>query len=254
LNRNDIETVVKNTPGHIFLYGPPGTGKTSIGCKVASDPESYYNKLLGVESRNLYVMTLNRDMMSQELTGHLMIDKTYHQGVLVKAWKEGAVLVLNEAPEAPGSIETLLNNAMDDGEAAKMTLTNGETITPKEGFQIVATSNGHPDDMPDSLRDRFTSHLYVDAPCEGALARLDESVRKVCENIYESCNDGVTIQASYREFLAYTMLKPLVSQELAIEAAFTKERASQMTEVIEIGAREVEAVAADTESAAAVVS
>ena len=57
-----------------------------------------------------------------------------------------------------------------------MTLPNGETIRPTEGFQLVATTNEDPSILPEALADRFLIR-HITEPHPGAIMSLPEPLR-----------------------------------------------------------------------------
>jgi MoxR-like ATPase len=188
-----LEEVVPYTP-RILLYGKPGTGKT------------YQANTLGLrENQEVYNITLTHDSTAAELMGHYVATDNggfeWLDGVGVRAWKEGARLVINEIDHAGVDVMTFLHALLDDPKFAKFTLPNRakETVRPKEGFQVVATMNGVPADLPDALRDRFPVNLAINEVHPSAL----ESLPKKLQSVYQDYNEG---NFSVRKWSAFAEL------------------------------------------------
>ena len=188
-----LEAVVPYTP-RILLYGKPGTGKT------------YQANTLGLkENQEVYNITLTHDSTAAELMGHYVAtDKggfEWLDGVGVRAWKEGARLVINEIDHAGVDVMTFLHALLDDPKFAKFTLPNKakETVRPSKGFQVVATMNGVPADLPDALRDRFPVNLAINEVHPSAL----QSLPKKLQSVYHDYNEG---QFSVRKWSAFAEL------------------------------------------------
>ena len=168
-----LRKVIPHTP-RILLYGIPGTGKTFQA-----------NELGLKEEQNTYNVTLTADSTASELMGHYVATDTggfeWLDGVGIKAWKEGARLVINEIDHAGIDVMTFLHALLDDPKFAKFTLPNREkeTVRPADGFQIVATMNGTPEDLPEALSDRFPVKLEIDNVHPMALESLPKKLSSV---------------------------------------------------------------------------
>jgi len=152
----------------VLLWGPPGTGKTFAG--ITARPEG----------QAVFVNTLTEETPSSDLRGHFIPvqgDFTWMDGPAVSAWKTGARYVINEVNLGSIEAQTFLYAILDDPESAMLTLPNGETVRPEEGFTVVATMNGHPSDLPPALLDRFPLTIEVKDIHPEALARLPEEWR-----------------------------------------------------------------------------
>ena len=81
---------------------------------------------------------------------------------------------------------------------SRMTLPNGETRRPAQGFRCIATTNQDPRVIEPALLDRFPVRLEVSEPGPGALATLDTDedrafVRAGYSNANDISEDGSTI-------------------------------------------------------------
>lgn len=225
LNWTQIETIIRNKNiSRLLMFGPPGTGKTSAAVKAS-------------QQRGFYNVTLHADMSAQELIGHFVPTGggafDWHDGPAIRAWREGATLILNEIDLAAGPVMTELLNIMDDKSIAQKTLTSGEKLHPDENFRVIATMNGEPQDLPGPLMDRFDAMILVDEPSPEAIKRLAEKLQKVVINSYASGAPTIT----YRKALSVTKLvEDGLTLKLAVDAVFNK-GAADIYSVIQMGTR-----------------
>ena len=174
-----LSKVLPVTP-RVLLYGPPGTGKT------------YSANTEGLKDKQVYQTTLTQDSTAAELLGHYVPNDNgafeWLDGIGIKAWKEGARLVINEIDNAGVDVMTFLHALLDDPKFAKFTIPNKakEIVRPAEGFQVVATMNGEPDDLPEALADRFPVKLNMDKPNPKAIEQLPKNLRGVYNDYTES--------------------------------------------------------------------
>jgi MoxR-like ATPase len=156
-----------------LLYGAPGTGKTYAAQHIHHDAAT-----------PIYSVTLDEDTPASELRGHFIPAKggfKWHDGPAIRAWREGARLILNEINRASDSVRTLLYAILDDTESAQYTLPTGETLRPAPGFAVVATMNGTPDELPNGLLDRFTFCHEITTVHPDALLRLPVEFRALAQ-------------------------------------------------------------------------
>lgn len=161
-----LHTVMYYTK-RLLLYGPPGTGKTH----VATPPDI-----------TSYSLTMTEDMPVAELRGHYVPhgnEFIWMDGPAIRAWREGVRLVINEIDKASAEAMTFLHVILDDPRTARLTLPTGETVVPHAGFNVIATMNGEPHDLPEALRDRFPVKILVDSINPEALEKLPEDLREV---------------------------------------------------------------------------
>ena len=204
-----VEKVVGNAD-RVLLWGVSGTGK------------SWAARRGNLRDRKVYSVSLTDDTPAAELRGHYgLVDGNYKwlDGPCVMAWREGCRLVLNELEKASGDAQTFLLGALDDLEIAQQTLPTGETIKPNNGFHVVATMNGHPDqDLNPALRDRFPVCIHINEVAPEAILALPNDLQKI------AVNSGIVKEEqrriSIRSWNEFGRLRETVGAELASQVIF----------------------------------
>lgn len=219
-----LPRVMKSSCVHRFLlYGPPGTGKTTLGVNSANG-KGYHN------------ITLHEDFTVAEFLGH-WIEKgegyEWHYGSASLAMKEGSVLILNEIDHASGPVMTKLLNILDDISIAGVRLANNEKIKPAKGFQVVATMNGLPEDLPVPLQDRFDVAVEVNTPSPDAVNLLPEDLQRLVRMAYSNIGD---VGLHFRQILKFGKLRGVVGDKHAAKNAFGDD-AEDILNKIKIGPR-----------------
>lgn len=190
----------------VLLYGPPGTGKTTIANRFGK-PEKVFN------------VYLTEDTPAAELRGHFVPkggEWLWMHGPAIRAWLEGARLVLNEINNASGDALDLLLAITDDHDLAALTLPTGETVRPADGFQVVATMNGEPEDLPEALQDRFAVSFRIDRAHPDALKALPPDIQALAR----ARADEPQGAPSVRSWNAFRALRDAVGPEVAAVAVF----------------------------------
>lgn len=209
----------------VLLYGPPGTGKTRFALTH------------GLRGREAYSLTLCPEASSAEIRGHYVVtpDGTiWRDGLGIMAWRIGGRLVLNEINEASGDILTILYAICDDLEVATITLPTGETLRPKKSFQIIATMNGYPEDLPDALRDRFSVAIEILEPHPDAIEALPRFLRDVAKNTIIKGASSKERNVSVRQwFELAAMLDKDVDVKLACNLLF-QERGAEIANALSL--------------------
>lgn len=213
-------SVVKHVD-RLLLYGPPGTGKTTGAVRDCK--------------KGYYMVTLHEDSSVAEMLGHWIPqgDKfIWHDGVAIRAWKEGKPLIINEVDLASGPVMTFLHSILDDKELAHQTLPNGETVHRQEGFKCIATMNGRPEDLSGALADRFEVSLDIDKPSKAAIEALPEDLREPLVSLYSNKDD---VKITYREIVAFSILRKQIGDN-AYEIIF-KENHKDFKDLLKLGRR-----------------
>ena len=207
----------------IYLWGPPGTGK------------SYSATQSGLRSREVFSITLTPETPAAELRG-FWIPKgnefVWQDGPFIHAMRRGARIVVNEISHASHDVLAILHPVLESRETARLTLPNLETVTPADGFQVVCTDNLPIDQLPDSLRDRFSSVLHVNRPHPNALARLPEDLREAALRTFDLESERAV---SIRGWLTVCEMEVEFDRPTAIRAVFGRERGDQINNALVLG-------------------
>lgn len=190
----------------IMLYGPPGTGKT---------------RLASVGHDNVYSITLTDDMPVAELRGHYIPkgnEYIWMDGPAIRAWREGARLVLNEIDHASPETRDFLHVILDDMQTARVTLPTSETVTPADGFHVIATMNGEPYDLVPAVLDRFPVRIHIDKVNEEALQLLPDELHDIVR--ITSDVDDEERRLSLRSWFEFVHLLSRMDREYAGMACF----------------------------------
>ena len=193
-----------------ILYGPPGTGKTTCGINLAKRMK-----------KTVYSVTLHSDITAQELIGHFIPkggEFVFHKGPIIRAWEEGAILIINEICEAGGPVLTALYSILDDPSIAMLTLPDGKTVRPMAGFKAIATMNGSLQSIPAPLLDRFEVKIHVSKPHPDAIRILPKKYHEFIKKAYESgSSDVVTMRSAFALDL---LISSGMSDDVAFDAVY----------------------------------
>lgn len=170
---------------NVFLYGEAGTGKTTLAERVADVLKIDY-------------LTINCNQWTSPL--HIIGGQTiegYAEGTLIRAWKEGKMLILDEMPKLDSNTAGLLNDALaksDKEPGAIIFNGRGEPIKKHKNFCCIATGNttgkgtspryngNNKQDL--SLLDRFSGNFY-EVGFNRALEKslLHTKVYEICDKV-----------------------------------------------------------------------
>ena len=215
----EVADAVMSVSRRVLLRGKPGTGKTYHAVNSALP-----------DGQKVYQITMTEETPAAEIRGHYTVkggDYVWSDGPAIMAWREGARLVINEIDRASEDCLSLMYALLDDPEFAQLTLPTGETVRPAKGFQVIATMNGRPDDLPDALQDRLPVDIEITGVNPEALERLPEDLREPALNTALAKSDarGVSIRmwlefAHLRESLPAALREDQNSLEIAAQAVF----------------------------------
>jgi DNA polymerase III delta prime subunit len=220
----DIEEVMPHV-SRMLLYGPPGTGKTTLG--FSGDREVFY-------------VPLHEETSPAELIGHFVPvgDRfVWFDGPVMLAWTRGARLILDELDQAGGSVMSVLRAILNDPSVARLTLpdpslagmdddtmaaviASGDgfrTVTPSEGFQVIATMNGDPMDLDAPLLDRFEAQICVMDTNPEAIQALPEDLREAAKRTAVGDDER---RIGLRRWKAFATLREKVGEDMAGRAVF----------------------------------
>jgi len=221
----DVAEAVLSVSRRVLLRGKPGTGKTytAVNCGLQ-------------KNQKVYQITMTPETPMAEIRGHFIQkggDFIWHDGPAMVAWDEGARLVINEIDRASEDVHSFLYAIMDDPEFAETTLPTGEVRKPKKGFQIVATMNGEPDDLPDALQDRLPVDILITDLHPDALERLPEDLREPALNTTLAKSEERNI--SIRMWMEFANLREKIEDPLIAAQAVFGDKAPAALTALKIG-------------------
>lgn len=211
---------------HIYIDGPPGIGKTYAAMQLADNK----NKVVQV--------TLNEDLMVQELLGHYIPKGNvfvWHDGPVAHAIRGGGILVLNEIQRASSAVQDMFLGVLDNREVCKIALPTNEILTPSEDFKVIATSNSPIDVLDSALIDRFEAVISVRHPHPNLVKRLNEvfeGLGRVVEDSYKDIKRAVSPRKALT--FAYLVNEKKLNQDDAVALAFGETRRADINSLIRL--------------------
>lgn len=231
---DDVAAVLPHV-SRLLLYGPPGTGKTTIG--------------FADEGREVFYVPLHEETAVAEILGHFVPVGNrfvWFDGPVLMAWTRGARLILDEIDQSGGAVLSVLRAVLNDPSVAQLMLpdpslaaldddtlaemiASGEgqrVVKPREGFQVIATMNGEPEDLDEPLLDRFEATFHIPNPHPAALKSLPDDLRPAAENTSKLADPGRRI--GLRRWKAFAALREHVGEDTAGRAVFGKRQGDVM--------------------------
>ena len=119
-----MRVVDNNIPA--FLVGPAGTGKSTAAINIA--------KILSLDYE---IISVGPQTSKGDLFGYKDANGTYHETGLVRAYRDGKLLLMDEIDAAHPGVLTMINFMMSNGKIA----TPGGTFQRHEEFRFIAAAN-----------------------------------------------------------------------------------------------------------------
>jgi MoxR-like ATPase len=193
----------------VLMHGKPGTGKT------------YAAQSLGLrKGQSVYTITMTPETPAAEIRGHYVPKGDvflWQDGPAIRAWREGGRLIINEIDLAGGDVMGLLYAITDSKLSAALTLPTGELVRPHDGFQVVATTNSNPVELPDAIQSRFPVSLEIKEANPVAINQLPDDLREAARG---SCLAEDERRISIRCWLEYAYLRSKIGTGAAAAAVF----------------------------------
>lgn len=204
----------------VYLHGPPGLGKTWAAFHM------------GRVERGFRSVTLTEETTSAELRGIWVPqgeELVWQDGPFTEAMRLGIRLVVNEIGHASADCLSFLHPVLESAETARFTLPTRETVTPAEGYTLVATDNLPPEELPEALRDRFDCVLEIREPHPEAMRALSPRLRHAAERSFALEEDR---RLGLRRWLSLQRLEPELGLERACAAVFGAARGAQIHDAV----------------------
>lgn len=206
----------------VLLYGLPGTGKTYFG--------------LNRHTTNAYRLICTEEMTDADLIGCYKQNSqgtwSFAEGVGIKAWREGARLVVDEINRMNGDVESRMMALIDSTASSSWQHPDtGEVVKPHSSFSVVATMNGEPEDLAPAILDRLTVRCQVNTPHPDAIASLPEWLRSMAETMTHPNAENRYSLRSFVDFNA--MYQASNNMELSAQVLFPNAY-QQMIDVLKV--------------------
>ncbi len=216
-NSLDVLTRAYNTGLFTIIIGPKGTGKTSLVRQFAS-----------IANKELQSVNFSLRTRESHLIGSKTLDKgeiSFVEGILVKSMRNGGLLYLDELNAAEADVLLRLDEALDDRRQLVLKEADGQVITAREDWSVVATINplSHvgTKELPPQLLSRFPVRIRLEYPPENVeLDIIKKHVSHIQDSKLDDVKRGIKLARSLRDAAAVEEL--YYSPSLRETIAFTK--------------------------------
>ena len=198
-------------PRRMLLYGPAGTGKTTYALSLSPESER---------------LTLTQGQFQDALYGKFLLrdgSTFWANGPATRAAVKGIPFVIDEIHMGGSELNAPLMAILDDENVSRLNLDNGQSIVPAQGFRVIATMNGSPEQLYGPLLDRFDIVLRAGTPHTGILRRLSPEGAAFIANMMSNApdTDNWTPEISPRRQISFENLRGQgVPEPLAADLVF----------------------------------
>jgi hypothetical protein len=225
---DDLNAALEAGADRVLLYGKPGTGKTHFALTKHLD---WFGR-----TRNAYRVLCSPDMTTADIDGLWKPSKdewNFVTGSALRAWAHGDRLILDELDQASGDVLTALLLICDsDGSAVREHPETGERMSPKSGFEIIATTNAERlSDLPANLMDRFPIRIDINEVNPEAIEKLPDSLQHVARQYANRSTD----RYSLRSFFAFDKMSKKLGIETASRLVFGKHEGAAIAQALKMG-------------------
>jgi MoxR-like ATPase len=171
-------------------------------------------------------------MSNAQVEGHYKMNGeggwSWTDGKAVSAWKgdglRGGRLVIDEIDKAGADVFATLLAFTDSPESAKWeSPDNNRTITPKDGFSVVMTTNIETmEELPEALKDRFPVAIRINQPHPDALVKLSADLREYAVRMADAGERRISL----RTFYAFDHLRKTLGDAESARMVFGKQAES----------------------------